>query len=295
MERRKQIVSAVQSFGGRYSKDLNRECTHLISAKPTSESKSSEKVQWAVKEIRDRALQRRRGKKLTGVDIRIIYEEWLWDCVAYHGRFNEDGYDAKKPRPVGRVRAEDVLDGSVWEQQEQAAEEQQEVKAEAGEDEGPAVLRKRKRDDLVGELISTTAIKVEPAEEERKTIVPSNEALDTGADEPERRLPNITSVQNGLRKASLLHATRTASFGPTKSGVETTTPSMPGTIPQPTTAEILSDGPELPPIFAGLRFSHLIDEAYEGLERALTAHGGEVVTETQRLKGEHVDHVIVRL
>lgn len=310
-------MAAVNAFGGRYSKDLTRECTHLISAKSTSQSKSSEKVQWAVKELKDRSTKRRRGHKLEGDDMRIVYEEWLWDCVGLHGRFSEDDYDAiRRPRPVGKVKAEEVLDGTV--QQRQAEEEEQKAAkkedpgAGAGEDDGPAVMRKRKRNDLVGELISTTGPAVGIKSEVPDGL--ANRIANDGAQEeaeagPSRPRPppppsSRPSHSSELRKASLLHATRTASFGPT--GKPTTselmqldglgsTPSMPPSMPQSTTAEMLSPRPAIPQIFAGLRFSHLIDEGYEGLERALVAHGGEVVSEQQRLAGEHVDRVIVRL
>lgn len=305
VERRKQIVAAVNAHGGTYSKDLTRDCTHLISAKPTSESKSSEKVQWACKELRDRALNRKRGKKVEGHDIKIIYQEWLWDCVAFHGRFDEDKYDAKRPRPVGKVRVEDVLDGTVFmEQEERERKKQEKVKDE--EDTGPAVLRKRKRDDLVGELISTTAgVKTEAEEQKdeeddgrKPTAGQADGSRDGDSEGPvESNRPRpLSNTSSELRKASLLHATRTASFGPAKSASDLATPSMAATMPQPPTSEMLSERrPNVPQIFAGLRFSHLIDEAYEGLERALVAHGGQVFTEEQRLAGQHVDRVIVRL
>lgn len=312
VERRRQIVAAVNEHGGRYSKDLTRECTHLISAKPTSESKSSEKVQWACKELRDRTLARRRGKRLEGPDIRIIYEEWLWDCVAYYGRFNEDHYDAKRPRPKGKVRAEDVLDGTVFQEQDrereigQEEEEQEQGKGGGGKpkteeanEEGPAVVRKRKRDDLVEELISTTTTKPE-IREDGMAPPPNHRDHDLEAG-PSRSTSRTGAGVNELRKASLLHATRTASFGLVKSGNgngnggDPLTPSMPATLPQPPSADFLGSKTVLPAIFAGLRFTHLIDEAYESLERALVAHGGKIVSEQERIAGEHVDHIIVRL
>ena len=105
MERRKQILHWVNASGGVYSKDLDRTCTHLVSAKITSDSKSSEKVKWALREIAQRETARRRGKKLEGEDMKIVYEEWIWDCIAYRGRWREELYDARKPRPKAKVRA----------------------------------------------------------------------------------------------------------------------------------------------------------------------------------------------
>lgn len=105
MDRRRQIVHHISHNGGVYSKDLDRKCTHLISAKPTSDPNSSEKVKWAVKEISERENKRRAGKRVDGEDIRIVYEEWIWDCVGFEGRWKEDGYDARKERPPGHITA----------------------------------------------------------------------------------------------------------------------------------------------------------------------------------------------
>jgi DNA replication regulator DPB11 len=275
VDRRKQILSAVRQFGGKYIKDLDRSCTHLIIAKPASESKSSEKVKFVLNDIRERDLSRRRGKKVQGHDIRICYEEWIWDCVGFNGRFKEDDYDARKPRNGGKVKAEDVINGTIFLEDGDAPKKEVAVK----EEEGPAVLRKRKREDidsLVGDLISTTVAKMEIGDAQTPT-----------------RPSGRGTASNELRKASLLHATRTASFGPVKSN-DGPTPSMPATAPQPLTGEI-PDGKSAIQIFAGLRIGHLIDEAYEGLERALAAHGGTFVTEEQRLQGQPVDYVVVRL
>lgn len=106
MDRRKEIVKQVNGSGGVYSKDLDRTCTHLISAVlATSDAKSSEKIRWALKENQTRDVARRRGKKADVENIKILYEEWIWDCVAYRGRWKEEGYDARKSRPKGKVRA----------------------------------------------------------------------------------------------------------------------------------------------------------------------------------------------
>ena len=91
--------------GGVYSKDLDRKCTHLVSAKPTMDLDSSEKVKWAIKEIAEREAKRRAGKRIDGEDIRIVYEEWIWDCIGFDGRWKEDEYDAQRPRRLGRVSA----------------------------------------------------------------------------------------------------------------------------------------------------------------------------------------------
>lgn len=278
MDRRKQILGAVKQFGGTYLKDLDRSCTHLVIPKPASELKSSAKVKFVLDDIRERDLSRRRGKKVQGHEMRLVYEEWIWDCIGFNGRFKEDDYDARKPKKEGKVKAEDVLSGDVL------MDEEAVLKKEPKEEDGPAVIRKRKREDidsLVGNLISTTMAKVEAGSD--GDITPSR---------PSRR----GTASSELRKSSLLHATRTASFGPSKPNLDPMPmASMPATAPQPPTAELLAGKSGAPPIFAGLRIGHLIDEAYGGLERAIVAHGATLVTEEQRLQGDQVDYVIVRL
>jgi hypothetical protein len=37
--------------------------------------------------------------------MRIVYEEWVWDCVAFEGRWKEDWYDARKVRRAARATA----------------------------------------------------------------------------------------------------------------------------------------------------------------------------------------------
>lgn len=105
VERRKKIVQHVNESGGTYSKDLDRSCTHLISAVlATSDAKSSEKVRWALKENQSREAGRKKARKVDE-NIKILYEEWIWDCIAFRGRWKEESYDARKPRPKGKVRA----------------------------------------------------------------------------------------------------------------------------------------------------------------------------------------------
>jgi len=95
-------MNYVNEMGGIYSKDLDRNCTHLVSPRPAND-KPSEKIKWALNEIAARAAKGRAGKKVEGEDIKLVYEEWIWDCVAYRGRWKEDYYDIRKARRNGRV------------------------------------------------------------------------------------------------------------------------------------------------------------------------------------------------
>lgn len=279
LDRRKQIIKLINQEGGVYSRDLDRTCTHLVSAYPTTDpkSKQSEKIKWAVKELGDRAMQRRRGKRLDDADMCIVYESWIWDCVGFHGRWSEDAYDARKPRRDGRVRPEDVLDGSVFRQPEK-----EEVPVDE-EELQPAVARKRKRggiDDLVGELLSTT----EPAESKRASPTVDQKPAAIELDELPRRQTAAYDPQ-----ASVLHATKSGAFDkPAAAG-----PSKPPKVDAPPSHDASRTSPVS--IFHGLRFSHAIPDGYQGLENALRQHGGVTVSEADRLAGAPVDYVIVRL
>lgn len=99
------MVNFITQNGGTYSKDLDRDCTHLISNKPTNDRNPSEKVKWAVRELALRDSSRRQGKAVEGEDMKVVYEEWIWDCVGYGGRWGEDRYDARKVRRTGKCLA----------------------------------------------------------------------------------------------------------------------------------------------------------------------------------------------
>jgi len=179
------------------------------------------------------------------------------------------------------VFPEDVLNGTVV--FEDAAVAPKEL-----EKEEQAVIRKRKREgvDLVGEIFSSTSVKLPVPDSERSVI--------TEEAGPSR--PTVAAAQ-GDRKPSLLHVSRTTSFTtPDRSK----TPMPPPLIPAATVLLALDDKAEAaaqqPPQFLdGLRFSHDIAEHCEGLEKALLAHGGVLVPEVDRLQGAEVDYVIIRL
>ncbi|ORY32222.1 hypothetical protein BCR39DRAFT_523376 [Naematelia encephala] len=293
LERRKQLVSYITQYGGIYSKDLDRTCTHLVSAKSALDSKSSEKVKWALKEIQDRDIARRRGKKLVDDDIRIIYEEWIWDCVGFAGRWKEDSYDARKPRRRGKVSAEDVFSGKAF-----IEPEAEKKPAEEAEVHQPAAVRKRKREhmDLVGEIIST-AVKKEPEEPSREPTAglddvpgPSKDNQQVQATDKGARRP--TEVE---QKPSILHTSRQTSFtaGPSavsaKAGGEVKPRDMPNHDHDVSAAAL--EPPQQ--FFAGLRFTHNISQDCEGLERAIALHGGQLVIGTS--EDAKIDFFIIRL
>jgi hypothetical protein len=164
----------------------------------------------------------------------------------------------------------------------------------------------------VGEIISTATVKVEQPEagahdsDQPTTSVLDSNRHDNNHDHDQSGDVDPTMGPRLTRKASLLHASRTTSFsaGPSKlSNVYThpqsqLDPSMLSTAPSriPKSSGSGGDANDTnPKFFHGLRISHLIEEAYEGLQSALLAHGAELVSEEERLDGKEVDYVVVRL
>lgn len=166
-------------------------------------------------------------------------------------------------------------------------------------------------DSLVGELISTTRkdpaeIKVETkrnnlaacdGERARRTASPEEVKSDVV---PQTSRPSLRTEPE--RKPSMLHISRNTAFAThvtpfdnskSSSSLPPTAPLNPSTL-QPMKMEDRAPAPTQR-FFEGLRFSHVISESCENLERAIVVHGGVVVTEAERLEGGEVDYVVVRL
>ncbi|WWC69573.1 uncharacterized protein I206_103516 [Kwoniella pini CBS 10737] len=298
LDRRKQLIKFIQSSGGQYSKDLDRSCTHLISAKPTNEPRSSEKVKWALREIAELEARKRKGVRTDEEEMKIVYEEWVWDCVAYKGRWKEDYYDARKARRGGKVIPEDVINGRISLQSNKNVTTDGATASKAALDSNePAVMRKRKRESintLVTELVSTTGTKPRDKSIPKRSLSPPKPPTSAAALD-----------QQPDRKPSLLHVSRSTSFAinaprEEKSDLDRTT-AIPPVIDQSTMEtedtrqDIAADALIPKRFFEGLRFSHVIQEQCDGLENAIRQHGGTVINDENRREGERVDYIIVRL
>lgn len=276
------MIRLINDNGGVYSKDLDRSCTHLISAW-SSEDKShkSEKVIWLVGELGNREAGRRRGTRYDTDDPQIVYDEWLWDCVAFRGRWPEIHYDARKPRALGRVTPEEVLDGSVFERLRPRS-------SPPPQDDQPVIVRKRKRetmDTLVGELLSTANV-----EAEVKVEVVDVDAQEHGQDVTTDELPSRGDAFE--RKPSVLHASRSDSFAK----ISAAGPSRSDSFAIPN-ADGSTSVPRAPrkKIYAGLRFAYAIPQGAKPLENAILGLGATLIREPERLAGEPVDYLVIRL
>jgi DNA replication regulator DPB11 len=221
---------------------------------------------------------RRRGKRYDDEDQAIVYEEWLWDCVGYRGRWPEKDYDARKPRAQGKVTPEEVLDGSVYERLRPAP-------PAPVDEEQPIVVRKRRRgtrNELLGELLAASNVPTPDVATPEANVNPEP-GPEADPDVQVIEAPPPSRTGNAFeRKESRLHATRTGAFdaGPSRTSAPTEAPKR--------VAE--------KKLFADLRFSHTIDaDTATVLEDAIRLRSGTWVSEAERLGGAEVDYVIVRL
>ncbi|KAL1739454.1 hypothetical protein HDZ31DRAFT_2667, partial [Schizophyllum fasciatum] len=90
IDRRVEINKLVNQNGGSFRKDLQRpvDVTHLL----CSGDETTDKMHYAEK-------FNQRGE----TDIKLVWEEWFWDCLEFGGRFDEEKYLVKNhPRPERR-------------------------------------------------------------------------------------------------------------------------------------------------------------------------------------------------
>ncbi|KAG7088076.1 hypothetical protein E1B28_012107 [Marasmius oreades] len=89
IKRRTRINKYVTQYGGTFLKNLERpvRVTHLL----CSGEKETDKMHYAEKFNRKRE-----------ADIKLVWEEWFWDSLEFGGRFDEDKYQVRQPRPERR-------------------------------------------------------------------------------------------------------------------------------------------------------------------------------------------------
>ncbi|KZT29900.1 hypothetical protein NEOLEDRAFT_1084778 [Neolentinus lepideus HHB14362 ss-1] len=86
---RGQIQGFVRKEGGAYVKDLTRltKVTHLLCAGD---------------DITDKMRYAEKFNEKEGANIKVVWEEWFWDCLEFGGQFDEELYKVTHPRPEKR-------------------------------------------------------------------------------------------------------------------------------------------------------------------------------------------------
>ncbi|WVN85237.1 uncharacterized protein L203_100382 [Cryptococcus depauperatus CBS 7841] len=299
LDRRKLIIKYITANGGEYHKDLDHVCTHLISSKPTSDPRPSEKLKWALRENAEVEAWRRKGVKDGKHEIIIVYEEWIWDCVAYKGRWKEDRYDARKPRRGGKVNPDDVINGTLdLPEIERKVVASSTVALDTFDATEPVSVRRRKRgqdlNSLVGEIVPTTG-----DDSARDTL---ERQKDDGAKEPPLK------KTKGPIRSSMVHLSRTGSFAIPETSANLAPRSFPiapvesektSLIPEvenneATRAQDKAD--ECDPIcFKGLTFANASKGSWPEMENALTRRGATIVSEEDWRAGVKCQYAYVRM
>ncbi|KAF8512497.1 hypothetical protein JB92DRAFT_2928157 [Gautieria morchelliformis] len=84
---RNKVHAWLAKEGGVYLKSLNATATHLLCCV----SDTSAKLKWT----------RDHNRTQSQTDqIRIVWEEWFWDCIEFGGRWDESSYEITKARPA---------------------------------------------------------------------------------------------------------------------------------------------------------------------------------------------------
>ncbi|VDB87304.1 unnamed protein product, partial [Peniophora sp. CBMAI 1063] len=87
LDQRTEINRLVTKHGGAYVKELRRpvKVTHLL----CTGEEETDKMRYA-----------RRFNQAGEANIKLVWEEWFFDCIRYGGRFNEEPYSVDLPRPL---------------------------------------------------------------------------------------------------------------------------------------------------------------------------------------------------
>ncbi|KIR24754.1 DNA replication regulator DPB11 [Cryptococcus deuterogattii LA55] len=278
MDRRRFLIQLITNNGGEYSKDLDRDCTHLVSAHPTSDKRRSEKVKWALRENAENEARRRKGVR-DERDILIVYEEWIWDCVAYRGRWPSDKYDATKPRRGGKVDPEEVINGTFQiprPDRKVVINSSTATGAELDTSEQASVRRHKAigLDTLVGQIIG----------EGKSRDAPKRGASSEVLEEPAAKRPQP------VVKSSVVHLPRSTSF----TTADVPTPAHPTTNDTKDIAKA-DESKHVARIFEGLRMAVCKSKGWEAMLEALSSRGAILVDEKDWMKGETCNYAIIRL
>jgi hypothetical protein len=82
-ELRQRILELTERLGGTFLKSLDKSCTHLLCAVPTSV-----KITWAIQNNSEREKLRLQSySSEVSPSIAIVWIEWFWDCAHVGGEY----------------------------------------------------------------------------------------------------------------------------------------------------------------------------------------------------------------
>ncbi|KAF8071539.1 hypothetical protein FPV67DRAFT_1667036 [Lyophyllum atratum] len=293
--RRTQINKLLTENGGAYMKNLERpvKVTHLL----CSGDEETEKMRYAEK-------FNSRGE----ANVHLVWEEWFWDSLEFGGRFDEEKYQVRRPRPERKSLPEAATSppssAVMSEHQEETAPETAQDETE----EEPAAVQRLPAATLQlwGSLLGGRGYEItdgelirSPPKGPRSPVPPSpQEALEKGKGSllsqfrrsnsfaPARPDAPSSALPQPFRRSRTVAATNVRDNGAT-SFMASGQPSR-GKVGESSSSAAAATSM----IFAGRKFIALGEAKSPSVRAAIEENGGKMAVE---FEDEDVDFIIVRL
>ncbi|KAG6810576.1 hypothetical protein H0H92_011276 [Tricholoma furcatifolium] len=291
--RRTQINKLLTQHGGVYLKNLERpvRVTHLL----CSGDEETDKMRYAEK-------FNSRGE----ANVHLVWEEWFWDSLEFGGRFDEETYQVRRPRPERKVTFEETAATSP--PSSVATSDQPQDTQDLDPEEELATVKRLPAATLQlwGGLLAHRGYEVSDGE-----LIKSP----TKAPRPPMQPPPPSPLQNKGNGSLISQFRRANSFAPVRPEVASSSRPQPFRRTRTTTAldsalGVSSFMASVRPvresningesstsaaatgIFAGLKFIVLGEAKSPSVRTAIEENGGRMMV---GLEDEDVDYIIVRL
>ncbi|KAE9400377.1 hypothetical protein BT96DRAFT_650615 [Gymnopus androsaceus JB14] len=293
--RRTQINKLVTKSGGSYVKALERpvRVTHLL----CSGDDPTDKMYYAEK-----------FNKQGEASIKLVWEEWFWDCLEFGGRFEEDRYQMQHPRPKPRKSVQEVNpnETSTIPGNDLPPDDDEPVQASISKPVGfqrelwRSVLAPRGYDwnddgtSLVKSPTKRPATR-QVQEDEEENLFQGRRSGSVLSSSSFRRANSFAQLPL-KQKQPLRRLLSTRVIADDALGMEIDTPGAgPSTAREVVAEEVVApQPPPAPSIFSGLRFAALGEADSNTVREAIQKAGGTFI-ETEDGNVPQVDIIIVRL
>ncbi|KAF7331558.1 hypothetical protein MKEN_00035100 [Mycena kentingensis (nom. inval.)] len=291
-DRRAQIAKKVLEHGGKWYPVIERpvRVTHLL----CGGKDETDKMKYA-----------ERFNRRKEADIKLVWEEWLWDCIEYKGRLEEERYSIQQPRkerlpipppPTKATNATPSTDvPSVFDVEPEADEiiHAQRLPAvtlelwesllkkrgyEINPSHGNVMLSPKKAKELEAEHRRTQRGDVETEEDRTRSVISSFRRCNTVL------IPNPGAVAGPSR----LPFARSTTVPNNDEAIAGSDAAIGRPLAQDTIAALKVTS-STPQIFSGVKFSLRGEIDTPAVRNAILGAGGEIVD------GDNVDYILVRL
>ncbi|KAG6900650.1 hypothetical protein C0993_006754 [Termitomyces sp. T159_Od127] len=294
--RRTQINKLVTEHGGVYLKNLERpvRVTHLL----CSGEQETDKMKYAEK-------FNSRGE----ANVHLVWEEWFWDSLEFGGRFDEEKYQVRRPRPERKPPQKEAQSTSPPptsaapsdqpdDDQDESEEELANVKRlpEATLQLWSSLLGRRGYEISDGELIKSPSKMPRASMPRPPSPLPEGRKGERSVISQFRRANSFAPVRSEAASSSRpqpFRRTRTISVMDTAANggsfMASARPVRKGDVNGESSTYLAANATG---IFAGLKFSALGEAKSSSVRTAIEENGGRMLL---GLEDEDVDYIVVRL